>query len=116
MSPLVNTVFILIKLPWNRATTAAFQLSEGFVRFLSWGTSFTGGGGQYSLVNNVRGDIIHGGTFFTPTPGPKASVRQIHPLDLHFSHVCFVARVDTAAPRALLYCTKSEIDNTLHGC
>ena len=46
------------KLPWNRATTAAFQLSEGFVRFLSWGTSFTGGG-QYSLVNNVRGDNIH---------------------------------------------------------
>ena len=40
----------LIKLPWNRATIAAFQLSEGFVRFLSWGTSFTGGG-QYSLVN-----------------------------------------------------------------
>ena len=26
------------------------QLSEGFVRFLSWGTSFTGGGG---------GDNIH---------------------------------------------------------
>ena len=26
-------------------------------------------GGQYSLVNNVRGDIIHGGTVFTPTPG-----------------------------------------------
>ena len=25
-------------------------------------------GGQYSLVNNVRGDIIHGGTLFTPTP------------------------------------------------
>ena len=24
-------------------------------------------GGQYSLVNNVRGDIIHGGTLFTPT-------------------------------------------------
>ena len=42
-----------LKLPWNRATTAAFQLSEGFVRFLSWGTSFTGGG------VNVRGDNIH---------------------------------------------------------
>ena len=36
-----------------------------------------GGGGQYSLVNNVRGDSIHGGTVFTeepqtvftPTPG-----------------------------------------------
>ena len=56
-----GTVFtmtpVLNKLPWNRATTAAFQLSEGFVRFLSWGTSFTGGGGgQYLLVNNVRGD------------------------------------------------------------
>ena len=25
-------------------------------------------GGQYSPVNNVRGDIIHGGTLFTPTP------------------------------------------------
>jgi hypothetical protein len=24
-------------------------------------------GGQYSLVNIVRGDIIHGGTIFTPT-------------------------------------------------
>ena len=41
------------KLPWNRATTAAFQLSEGF---LSWGTSFAGGG-QYS-----RGDIFHSDT------------------------------------------------------
>ena len=68
-----------LKLPWNQATTAAFQLSEGFMRFLSWGTSFTGGGGgQYSLVNNVRGGTvftgaIHGGTFFTPTP--------VHPVD-----------------------------------
>ena len=26
-----------------------------------------GKGGHYSLVNNVRGDIIHGGTIFTPT-------------------------------------------------
>ena len=36
------------------------------------GTLFTGEqcpGGQYSLVNNVRGDIIHGGTLFTPTIG-----------------------------------------------
>ena len=30
-------------------------------------TLFTGGR-HYSLVNNVRGDIIHGGTLFTPTP------------------------------------------------
>ena len=29
-------------------------------------------GGQYSPVNNVRGDIIHGGTLFTPTPILKA--------------------------------------------
>ena len=41
-SPVNN---VPLKPPWNRATTAAFQLSEGFVRFLSWGTSFTGGGG-----------------------------------------------------------------------
>ena len=31
------------------------------------GTLFTEGG-HYSLVNNVRGDSIHGGTVFTPTP------------------------------------------------
>ena len=53
--------------PVKLATTAAFHLSEVFVSFPSWGTLFIGGrhyslgGGQYPLVNNIQGDIIHGG-------------------------------------------------------
>ena len=46
---------------------ALFQLSEGFVHFLSWGTSFTGGGGE-GRGDNIHNVIIHSGTFFTPTP------------------------------------------------
>ena len=40
------------------------------------GTLFTSEyspGGHYSLVNIVRGDDIHGGTLFTPTPGQKSA-------------------------------------------
>ena len=55
---------------------------QGFVRILWRGTSFTGGGGgggQYSPVNNVRGDIIHGGTFFTPTPVVHTEMYVFYP-------------------------------------
>ena len=31
------------------------------------GGQYSPGGGQYSPVNTVRGDTIHGGTLFTPT-------------------------------------------------
>ena len=58
---LVNTV------PHHKIIT--FDILEGFQSFLRWGTLFTEGG-HYSLVNNVRGDSILGGTVFTPTPDP----------------------------------------------
>ena len=32
------------------------------------GGHFTLGGGQLALVQNVRGDILHGGTIHPPTP------------------------------------------------
>ena len=32
-------------------------------------------------MNNVRGDIIHGGTFFTPTPGLRRALGPNLPTD-----------------------------------
>ena len=40
-------------------------------------------GGHYSLVNNVRGDSIHGGTVFTPTPAQKNNLKLPSAYDFH---------------------------------
>ena len=78
----------------------AFQLSEGFVRFLWWGTSFTGGGGggggTIFTSDKVWGDNIHGGTFFTPTPAlPDAKIGAIapilHPYSPLYQHPAFAS-------------------------
>ena len=54
-----------------------FDIFIEFLSFLRWGTLFTEGG-HYSLVNNVRGDNIHGGTVFIPTPGPRRKLDRVH--------------------------------------
>ena len=45
---------------------ARFASPKVFRAFYAGG-HYSLGGGQYSLVKNVRGDSIHGGTVFTPT-------------------------------------------------
>ena len=79
-SPVNN---VPLRLPWNRATTAAFQLSKGFMRFLLWETSFTGGGGGGSLVNNIRATLFTGGHFSLRHryPEPLQLGRIILPVD-----------------------------------
>ena len=66
--------------PQLRRFTFLKALALSFVGdIFHWGgTVFTSEycpGGQYSPVNNVRGDIIHGGTFFTPTSARRIRVR-----------------------------------------
>ena len=44
------------------------------------GGTFYPSGGQFALVQNVRGDILHGGTIRPPTPdlNPDRGVSDMH--------------------------------------
>ena len=108
----------------GRSMTAAGALTQSIWNHSAGGHYSLGGtiftrefcpGGHFPLVNNVRGDIIHGGTLFPPTPSMLIDKTLEKPLTMSSFFFSFEQRLgqEVTNVQTLTPCTSSDVSRTV---